>query len=95
MKRIISLVLLAFALFMPQVSLAALDADTCASLVVTQLKSANPQITGDVETNLTAYWKLICTALITHIQNSAVVSTVVSNAVPALPGPVTGSGTVN
>lgn len=40
-------------------------------------------------------FKAIGNAIVEHITTSGVVNVVVSNAVPAAPGPVTGTGTVS
>lgn len=60
-----------------------MDAATMAALIVANLKTLNPQITGAQETELIAYWTLICEGIIDHIIAAAVVNTT---------GTVTGGG---
>lgn len=80
---------------------AALNAAGCANAIVTQLKTGNPDISGQVETDLIASWTSICQGLITHITTSAVVNTTVtgvtSPAVIGVPSTITaqpGIGTI-
>lgn len=91
-------ILILFFVFAPLGSPAALNETTCANLVVTELKTILPNITGIEETLLISRWEKICKGIITHIQTSADINLLAGDiTVPALglfdsiPAPVTGS----
>lgn len=54
-----------------------MDAATMAALIVANLKSLNPDITGAQEAELLNYWEQICQGIIDHIIAAAVVQTTV------------------
>jgi len=68
----------------------AMTASGMATLIVTALKARNPEITGDEETELQAYWEDICGGIVSHIQSSAQVTT--SVAVASVSGVTPGGG---
>lgn len=79
-----------------------LDAATCASDIVTKLKTANSDISGQIEQDLIDQWTLICEALINHITSQGVVNTTVTGSTGTGPagGPLPisaqpGTGTIS
>ena len=69
-----NLIILLFLFFSLQ-SFGAMTASGCATKVVTNLKTLNPEITGAAETQLITTWTEICKGIIEEIQNNAVTST--------------------
>lgn len=75
-----------------------LDETTCSNLVVTELKIANPNLSGAAETQAKTYWAAICKGLINHIKTAGQINLSAGDiVVPGLglldsvSGPVTGS----
>lgn len=70
----------------------ALNANDAAAEVVAALKSRNPDITGDQESQLTLYWEDIMGAIFTHITSNAQVMSngVTGSGTPGGPLPITG-----
>lgn len=58
-----------------------MDAATMAALIVANIKTLNPGVTGAQEAQMIDYWTLICEGIIDHIKAAAVVT-----------GSVTGGG---
>ena len=91
MKKLISIscyILVIFIAVAPVRSLAALDEGTCASLVVTNLKTLNTRIDAEQDIFLTLYWTQICKGILDHIKAAAVVTVTSTGA--TLTGPAGG-----
>lgn len=68
---------------------------TWATSVVNALKTLNPEITGQAETDLLAQWEKVWTASATHVvSNTAVIVTSVSGVTPGGGASGPGTGTV-
>lgn len=76
---------------------AALSDSACATAIVNQLKSANPNLTGNAEAQAISSWTLICSGINTYIRANADINLVAGDiTVPALGltttvGPVSGA----